>query len=92
MSRSRSTLSPTTPSFPLRGKPVETPWALWRWVSGVLVAALTLAAPPAGAAARLVVFGAFDGRTLTGLLIDAGARPAAAVVLVPMLGRTKDDW
>jgi hypothetical protein len=79
MSRSRSTLSPTTPSFPLRGKPVETPWALWRWVSGVLVAA------------RLVAFRAFDGRTLTGLLIDAGARLAAAVVVVPMLGWTKDD-
>ena len=92
MSGSRSTLNPTTPSVQMRGKPVGTPWALWRWVSGVVVAALTLAAPPAGAAARLVAFRAFDGRTLTGLLVEAGARPAAAVVLVPMLGRPKDDW
>ena len=51
-----------------------------------------LAPPPIGAAGRTVTFRAFDGRTITGLLTEASARPASAVVLVPMLGRPKDDW
>ncbi len=33
-----------------------------------------------------------DGRTIAGLMFDARDRPAPAVVLVPMLGRPKDDW
>ncbi|MBM3820908.1 MAG: hypothetical protein FJW14_18100 [Acidimicrobiia bacterium] len=33
-----------------------------------------------------------DGRTIDALLFDADARPAPAVVMVPMLGRPKDDW
>lgn len=37
-------------------------------------------------------FRAFDGRTVNALLTEADARPAPAVVLVPMLGRPKDDW
>jgi dienelactone hydrolase len=44
------------------------------------------------AAGRLVSFRAADGRTLTGLFIEARERPAPAVVLVPMLGRSRDDW
>jgi len=44
------------------------------------------------AAGRAVTFGALDGRTINALLMEADARPAAAVVLVPMLGRPKDDW
>jgi len=54
---------------------------------------LTLATPiPALAATRQVSFRADDGRTVTGALTEASQRPAAAVVLVPMLGRPKDDW
>jgi dienelactone hydrolase len=44
------------------------------------------------AAGRLVTFRALDGRPITGLLFEANARPAPAVVLLPMLGRPKDDW
>jgi uncharacterized protein len=44
------------------------------------------------AAARPVTFRADDGRTVTALLNEASQRPAPAVVLVPMLGRPKDDW
>jgi dienelactone hydrolase len=44
------------------------------------------------AAGHGVSFRAEDGRTLNALMFDAGLRPAPAVVLVPMLGRPKDDW
>lgn len=44
------------------------------------------------AAGRAVTFSSPSGRTVAGLLIEAERRPAAAVVLVPMLGRPKDDW
>jgi dienelactone hydrolase len=54
---------------------------------------LALALPVAGlAATRQVSFRTDDGRTVTGTLTEAGQRPAAAVVLVPMLGRPRDDW
>jgi dienelactone hydrolase len=43
-------------------------------------------------AGREVTFQAADGRTVTGYLAEAGTRPSPAVVLVPMLGRPKDDW
>ena len=43
-------------------------------------------------AGRLVTFRSPSGRTVTGLLTEAEARPAPAVILVPMLGRPKDDW
>lgn len=39
-----------------------------------------------------MAFRASDGRAITGLLMEASQRPAPAVVLVPMLGRSKDDW
>jgi dienelactone hydrolase len=48
--------------------------------------------PPTGAAGRTITFRAADGRTVNALLVEAGQRPAPAVVLVPMLGRTRDDW
>jgi dienelactone hydrolase len=45
-----------------------------------------------GAGSRTVSFHAADGRTINALLFEADQRPAPAVVLVPMLGRSKDDW
>ena len=45
-----------------------------------------------GAAGHLVTFRAADGRNVQGLMVEASQRPAPAVVLVPMLGRPKDDW
>jgi dienelactone hydrolase len=44
------------------------------------------------AAGRAITFKAEDGRTINAYLAEAGSRPAPAVVLVPMLGRPKDDW
>jgi dienelactone hydrolase len=44
------------------------------------------------ASGKGVSFKAEDGRTINALLFEADQRPAPAVVLVPMLGRTKDDW
>lgn len=56
--------------------------------------AITLVALSAhgAAAGRQVSFRAADGRTINALLVEANQRPGPAVVLVPMLGRTKDDW
>jgi dienelactone hydrolase len=54
--------------------------------------AILCAAALADAAGRPVTFRADDGRMLTGLLTEAADRPSAAVVLVPMLGRPKEDW
>ena len=62
------------------------------WVLGVVIASLLFLAPHAGAAGRSVAFRTGDGRTVDALLFEADQRPAPAVVLVPMLGRTKDDW
>jgi dienelactone hydrolase len=50
------------------------------------------AQPPVRAAGRVVTYRTADGRALTGLFLDAEPRPAPAVVLVPMLGRPRDDW
>lgn len=57
-----------------------------------VLAALLIAGSSAEAAGRVVTFRADDGRMLSGLLMEADQRPAPAVVLVPMLGRPKDDW
>lgn len=46
----------------------------------------------AGAAGRLVTFRVADGRAVTGLILEASQRPAPAVVLVPMLGRSREEW
>ena len=60
------------------------------------IAALALAVlvsePVVQAVGRIVSFRAPDGRTLNAFAVDANARPSPAVVLVPMLGRPKDDW
>jgi acetyl esterase/lipase len=58
----------------------------------VLVAGSVATAQPAGAAARPVTFRAEDGRMVAGAITEAARRPAPAVVLVPMLGRPKEDW
>ena len=50
------------------------------------------AQPSLMAAGTVVTYRAPDGRTVSGLLLEADPRPAPAVVLVPMLGRTHDDW
>lgn len=54
--------------------------------------ALCLLAPPAYAAGRGVSFRTGDGRTINAVVFEASSRPAPAVVLVPMLGGSKDDW
>ena len=43
-------------------------------------------------AGRPVAIRLADGRPLNALHAEAAQRPAAAVVLVPMLGRGKEDW
>jgi len=65
-----------------------------RWVMVVAVAAAGLVVLQSSllAAGRIVGFRAFDGRTLSAFVVDAATRPAPAVVLVPMLGRPKNDW
>ncbi len=68
------------------------PLGVGLWALGVLVAAALFPLPPVDAAGRGVTLRTSDGRTVAGLMFDAGERPAPAVVLVPMLGRTKDDW
>jgi len=85
-----STPNPATSSSQA---PAKTAKSQRRWALGVAVAALIVAAqPPAHSAGRLVTFRAADGRMLTGLFMEADVRPAPAVILVPMLGRSKDDW
>lgn len=58
-------------------------------LAGVL---LLFVASSAVAAGRPVIFSATDGTPLVGTLYEAAARPAPGVVLVHMLGRSKDDW
>jgi dienelactone hydrolase len=66
-----------------------------RSLHAIVVAAALLATLPwtlSAAPSRAVTFRSGDGRTVSGLLAEAAQRPAPAVVLVPMLGRPKDDW
>jgi alpha-beta hydrolase superfamily lysophospholipase len=56
-----------------------------------LVVVLLLAAP-ASAAGRPVTLAAADGTPLAGMFYDASPRPAPAVVLVHMLGKSKEEW
>jgi alpha-beta hydrolase superfamily lysophospholipase len=51
-----------------------------------------LLAAPASAAGRPVTLAAADGTPLAGMFYDASPRPAPAVVLVHMLGRSKEEW
>lgn len=53
---------------------------------------MVLVAAPAVAAGRPVTLVAADGTTLTATFYEASPRPAPAVVLVHMLGRSKDEW
>src|SRR5688572_29290593 len=63
------------------------------WALGFLAAAGATFLPQSlYAAGRTISLRTTDGRTIAGLMIEASDRPAPAVVLVPMLGRTKDDW
>jgi alpha-beta hydrolase superfamily lysophospholipase len=70
-------------------------------VTGALIVAACALVPPVVAAQfgflrgsnrSGVTIRADDGRTVTAFIVEANQRPAAAVVLVPMLGRSKDDW
>lgn len=65
-----------------------------RVLRAALAVAVVLAglASPAAAAGRAVSFRASDGRTINATIFESGQRPAPAVVLVPMLGRGRDDW
>ncbi len=54
--------------------------------------ACLLLAVDALAAGRAVTFRGEDGHAIGGYLVESDAKPAPAVVLVPMLGRTKEDW
>jgi dienelactone hydrolase len=67
---------------------------LTRFLCAAVALSLAMIAAPTlrAATGRAVAYRADDGRTLTSLLFEADQRPAPAVVLVPMLGRTKDDW
>jgi dienelactone hydrolase len=61
-------------------------------LSSAIGTALLLWPVVVAAAGRPVVFAAPDGLMLAGMLYEASARPAPAVVLVHMLGRSKDEW
>ena len=69
------------------------PCSRFRVLVPILVLVLgSMLLPFVEAAGRTVAFRASDGRAITGLLLEASERPAPAIVLVPMLGRSKDDW
>ena len=53
---------------------------------------LLLVTAPAFAAGKAVSFRAEDGRTINAISFEPSQRPSPGVVLVPMLGRPKDDW
>jgi dienelactone hydrolase len=57
-----------------------------------LTAFVCLAASLHAASGRPISFRAASGRTVNAILFEADQRPAPAVVLLPMLGRGKDDW
>jgi alpha-beta hydrolase superfamily lysophospholipase len=58
----------------------------------VVVLAVVLLAAPALAAGRPVTIVGADGTTLAGMYYESSPRPAPAVVLVHMLGRSKEEW
>jgi carboxymethylenebutenolidase len=60
--------------------------------AAALALVLLVFAPGLRAAGHGVTFRSDDGRTVNGWLVEANQRPAPAVVLVPMLGRSRDDW
>jgi dienelactone hydrolase len=62
------------------------------WLLGVGLAGVIALSVTVSAAGRVVSFRAPDGRTIDGLIFEASVRPAPAVVMLPMLGRPKDDY
>ncbi len=64
-----------------------------RWLVAALVSTMAaLAAPALAAESQQVTFAARDGVQVSGVLYLPGKQPAPAVVLLPMLGRTRRDW
>jgi len=63
-----------------------------RGPAGSALLLFVLTSAPAFAAGRGVSFRAEDGRTINAIAYETSQRPAPAVVLVPMLGRPKEDW
>jgi dienelactone hydrolase len=61
-------------------------------VTHITFVAVLLLAAPVFAAGRPVTFSTPDGTTLAGMFYEASPMPAPAVVLVHMLGRSKDEW
>lgn len=59
--------------------------------AGVALAVLALPEPIV-AQGQGVAFYTIDDRTIDGLLVSARQPSSAAVVLVPMMGRPKEDW
>ena len=68
--------------------------APWKLGVGMLrvVATILCAAGSVEAAGRPVAFRSDDGRTINAIVFEPSQHPSAAVVLVPMLGRPKEDW
>jgi alpha-beta hydrolase superfamily lysophospholipase len=58
----------------------------------LLAVLITLATRPVAASGRQVALTAPDGTSLAAMLYEGSPRPAPAVVLVHMLGRSKDEW
>jgi len=58
----------------------------------VAIGALVLEPPVLLAAARTVTFRAPNGRMVEASLNESAQRPSSAVVLVGMLGHSRDDW
>jgi dienelactone hydrolase len=81
----------TTPNSQPSNSKSLAPWKLGVGILGVATAAV-FAALPVVAAGRSVSFRASDGRTINALAFEPSQRPSPAVVLVPMLGRPKEDW
>jgi dienelactone hydrolase len=67
-------------------------WELACWELGVCVLACFVLQPVVHTAGRQISFRTEDGRTINGFLMESSRPPSAAVVLVGMLGRSKDDW
>jgi alpha-beta hydrolase superfamily lysophospholipase len=63
-----------------------------RGVVALLAGLIIIATRPAAASGRPVALTAPDGTPLAALLYEGAPRPAPAVVLVHMLGRSKDEW
>ncbi|MGE0042505.1 MAG: alpha/beta hydrolase [Vicinamibacterales bacterium] len=62
------------------------------WAAVAMAAVLLTFPAPASASGRQVGLSAEDGTALSALLYEASSRPAPAVVLVHMFGRSAADW